>query len=226
MSICENGRYDVRFEKILEKSREKEVDCQFNQIRRLRPRNPWRKFLKTNLFMASQTPLVKNPPEKAGDARDKGLIPGLYRYPWVGNDHLLQDPCLENSTEEPMWATVHGVAKSRTRLSTALTHKRVYGVELRARHPFHLPTKFLVNPFNSLMFWCFLVVEFEHTWSIPLGLKSGENRSSPERATCGLFFEYSSGISEWRCSSHLCFGLNHCDKTDFTMVAKWYTPWW
>ena len=94
----ENGRYDVWYEKIAEKSREKEADWQFNQIRWLRPRNPWREFLKTNLFMASQTPLVKNPPEKAGDARDKGSIPGLCRYPWVGNDHLLQDPCLENST--------------------------------------------------------------------------------------------------------------------------------
>ena len=46
------------------------------------------------------------------------MIPGLGRSPGEGNGNPLQYPCLEN----PMgggawWATVHGVAKSRTRLS-------------------------------------------------------------------------------------------------------------
>ena len=49
---------------------------------------------------------------------DLGLIPGSGRSPGEGNGNPLQYSCLEN----PMgggawWATVHGVAKSRTRLS-------------------------------------------------------------------------------------------------------------
>ena len=54
----------------------------------------------------------------ARDAEDLGLIPGLGRSPGEGNGNLLQYSCLENSMDgEAWWATVHGVAKSQTRLS-------------------------------------------------------------------------------------------------------------
>ena len=58
---------------------------------------------------------VKAPACNAGDL---GSIPGSGRFPGEGNSNLLQYSCLEN----PMgggawWATVHGVAESRTRLS-------------------------------------------------------------------------------------------------------------
>ena len=60
--------------------------------------------------------MVKNPPANAGNARDVGLIHGLERSPGVGNGHLLQCSCLENSMDRGAWqATVHGVAKSQTR---------------------------------------------------------------------------------------------------------------
>ena len=54
----------------------------------------------------------------ACNVRDLGLIPGLGRSSGEGNGNPLQYSCLEN----PMgggawWATVHGVAKSWTRLS-------------------------------------------------------------------------------------------------------------
>ena len=50
---------------------------------------------------ASQVALVvKNLPDNAGDARDKGLIPGLGRFPGVGNGNLLQYCCLENSMDK------------------------------------------------------------------------------------------------------------------------------
>ena len=66
--------------------------------------------------------MVKNPPVKAGDARDMGLISRLGRFPGVGNGNSLQSSCLENSMDRgTWWATVHGVAKSRTRLSTCTT---------------------------------------------------------------------------------------------------------
>ena len=61
-------------------------------------------------------PAVKNPPANAGDA---GLISGLGRSPGEGNDSPLQYSCLENPMDGgSWWATVHGVAKSQTRLST------------------------------------------------------------------------------------------------------------
>ena len=57
--------------------------------------------------------------------RDPGLIPGSGRSPGEGNSTPLQYSCLENSMDGgAWWATVHGVAKSRTRLS-GFTHSWV-----------------------------------------------------------------------------------------------------
>ena len=54
----------------------------------------------------------------ACNARDVGSIPGSGRSPGDGNDNPLQYSCLENPTDGGVWpATVHGVSKSRTRLS-------------------------------------------------------------------------------------------------------------
>ena len=54
----------------------------------------------------------------AWDAGDPGSIPGLGRSPGEGNGNPLQYSCLENPMEGGAWqATVHGVAKTRTRLS-------------------------------------------------------------------------------------------------------------
>ena len=48
-----------------------------------------------------------------------GLILGSGRTPGVGNGNPLQYSYLENSMDRGEWqATVHGVAKSQTRLST------------------------------------------------------------------------------------------------------------
>ena len=48
---------------------------------------------------------------------DLGSIPGSGRSPGEGNDNPLQYSCLENPMDGgAWWATVHGVAKSRTRL--------------------------------------------------------------------------------------------------------------
>ena len=49
---------------------------------------------------------------------DLGSIPGSGRSPGEGNGNPLQYSCLENPMDGgAWWATVHGVAKSRTRLS-------------------------------------------------------------------------------------------------------------
>ena len=60
--------------------------------------------------------MVKNLPVKAGDTRDVGSIPGLGDSHGVGNGNLLQHACLGKSHGQR--ATVPGVAKSQTRLST------------------------------------------------------------------------------------------------------------
>ena len=45
-------------------------------------------------------------------------MPGLGRSPGEGKGYPLQYSCLENPMDrEAWWATVHGVAKSRTQLS-------------------------------------------------------------------------------------------------------------
>ena len=59
--------------------------------------------------------VVKYPSANAGD---KGSIPGAGRFPEVGNGNPLQYPCLGSLMDSgAWWATVHGFAKSQTRLS-------------------------------------------------------------------------------------------------------------
>ena len=74
---------------------------------------------------ASQVALVvKNLPANAGDIRDAGLIPGLSRSSGGGHGNPLQYSCLENPKDRGAWqATIHGVAKSWTRLKQLTTRK-------------------------------------------------------------------------------------------------------
>ena len=63
--------------------------------------------------------VVKNSPANAGGAGNLGSIPGLGRFPEVGNGNPLQYYCLENCMDRGAWkATVHGVSKSWKQLST------------------------------------------------------------------------------------------------------------
>ena len=59
---------------------------------------------------------------------DLGSIPGSGRSPGEGNSNPLKYSCLENPMDGEAWqATVHGVAKSQTRLSdfTFFLNKRI-----------------------------------------------------------------------------------------------------
>ena len=68
-----------------------------------------------SLSRASWCLSSKNASTNAGDA---GSIPGLGRSPGGGNGNPLWDSYLENPMHRGAWrATVHRVAKSRTRLS-------------------------------------------------------------------------------------------------------------
>ena len=54
----------------------------------------------------------------AGNTGDGGLIPGSGRPPGGGNSNPLQYSCLKKSMNRGAWlATIHGIAKSWTRLS-------------------------------------------------------------------------------------------------------------
>ena len=61
--------------------------------------------------------MIRNLLANSGDAGDVGLIPGLGRSPGEENGKPLQYSFLENLMDGGAWqATVHRVAKSRTRL--------------------------------------------------------------------------------------------------------------
>ena len=63
--------------------------------------------------------MEKHLPAKAGDTGEASSIPGLGGSSGVGSGNPLQYSCLENSMDRGgLWATVQGVAKSWTRLST------------------------------------------------------------------------------------------------------------
>ena len=63
-------------------------------------------------------PYGSNGKESACNVRDPSSIPGSGRSPGEGTGNPLQYSCLENAIDiGAWWATVHGVAKSWTRLS-------------------------------------------------------------------------------------------------------------
>ena len=54
----------------------------------------------------------------ADNAGDPGSVPRLGKSPREGNSNLFQYSCLDNSMDRGVWwATVQGVAKSRTGLN-------------------------------------------------------------------------------------------------------------
>ena len=70
--------------------------------------------------------VVRNLSANAGDVRDAGSIPGLGRSPVERHGNPLQYSCLENHMDRgAWWATVHGVAKSWTRLKWLSTHTHI-----------------------------------------------------------------------------------------------------
>ena len=59
----------------------------------------------------------------ACNVEDPGSIPGSGRPPGERNGNPLQYSCLENSMDRGAWqGTIHGVAKSQTRLSNEHFH--------------------------------------------------------------------------------------------------------
>ena len=79
------------------------------------------KLLLIILTWCQTSSVVKNLPANAGDLGDVGWIPGLGRSPGGRNGNPFQYSCLENPMDwGAWWATVHGVTKSQTRLSSSV----------------------------------------------------------------------------------------------------------
>ena len=92
---------------------------------------------------------VKGPAWNVGDP---GSIPGSGRYPGEGNGTPLQYSCLENPMDwGAWWATVHGVAKSQTRLSnftSSFTSSGLVSLPFPFIFSFHFPSLFtIIFPF-------------------------------------------------------------------------------
>ena len=102
-----------------------------------------------------------------------------------GNGNPLQCSCLENPTDRgAWWAVVHGVAKSRTRLSdfTFTFHFHALEKEIQPSHPLSSPSPPAPNPSGKES--AFSVGDL---FSIPgLGRSPGEGKGSP--------FQYSWGF--------------------------------
>ena len=82
-----------------------------------------RKCYPTQNLASQMVLMVKNPPAKAGDM---GSIPGLGRFPGVGNGNPLQYSCLENPMDRGTGqAAVHRVTKSHAGLKQHSTHPHV-----------------------------------------------------------------------------------------------------
>ena len=74
-------------------------------------------LLQARLWLELSFPGSSDGKASVYNAGDPGSIPGLGRSPGEGNGSSLQYSCLENPTDGGAWqATVHGVAKSQTRL--------------------------------------------------------------------------------------------------------------
>ena len=68
--------------------------------------------------------MAKNTPASVGRLGDTGPLPGEGRPSGGGNGNPLQYPCLKNPRDRgDWWATVPGVVKNQTQLST---HKHTH----------------------------------------------------------------------------------------------------
>ena len=108
----------------------------------------WKRYLSTYLtgdkcYSPRVFPGSSDGRESSCNAGDLGSVPGLVRSPGERNGNPLQYSCLEKSMDRDAWqATVHGVAKSRTRLSLA---------HLLLGKNFSLGSKFSINDTTLLL---------------------------------------------------------------------------
>ena len=104
----------------------------------------------TNTCSHSSKCGIKESACNAGAAEDPGLIPESGRSPGGGLGNSLQYSCLENPMDWGAWrATVHGVTKSRTRLSD-WAHKLVKILHFHCRGNLFLRLANRITPVKTI----------------------------------------------------------------------------
>ena len=89
-----------------------------NAVQLARSIHPFPLIHSSVIYYVARFPGGSHGKESACNAGDPGLIPGWERSPGEGHVNPLQYSCLENPMGRvAWWATVHSIAKSRTRLS-------------------------------------------------------------------------------------------------------------
>ena len=84
------------------------------------------KVFEATVMLELGFPCSSNGKESACEAGDQGSIPGLGCSSGERNGNPLQCSCLENPRDRgDWWATIHGVAKSRTGLKRLKRHTRL-----------------------------------------------------------------------------------------------------
>ena len=106
----------------------------------------------------------------ACNAGDLGSIPGLGRSPGEGNGNPLQYSCLENPIDRgAWWPTVHGVAKSWTRLSDftfTFTFSDYQYFLLFGLHSLNFSLVRVYQMLKSLNFWLTENIFYTHSQKI------------------------------------------------------------
>ena len=128
---------------------------------------------------------------------DPGLIPGLGRSPGKEHGNPLEYSCLEKSMDRGAWqATVHGVTKSRTRLSDftfsltpacELTLKRAdfskVCITLAKEATSHSVQQVRLNKIQVLK--CLSSLLWSLLWLVSLGIWHFGNMAAREQEDCG-----------------------------------------
>ena len=77
------------------------------------------------IFLPQGFPCGSDSKESDSNAGDPGLMPGWRRSPQEGKGYPLQYSCLGNSMDRAAWwATVHGVGKTNTIMSSLKIKKK------------------------------------------------------------------------------------------------------
>ena len=98
--------------------------------------------------------VVKTLSASVGDKRDLDLIYESVRFPGEGNGNPLQYSCLENHVDRrALWATVYGVAKSRTQVSTHAPH-----------------TPGIIDFSLTLEYWSYIIFSERRTYCVLLSM--------------------------------------------------------
>ena len=127
--------------------------------------------------------MAKNPPAKAGDAKDAGSIP-RFRSPGRGNGNPIQYSCLTNPIDrEARWAALHWVSKSRTQLGTHARRRRASSKPIQRTPGSRKPRRHTPSPLSSLVLTTTLQsCDFDPPFFQDMKLKPQGSRHIPPEA--------------------------------------------